>query len=100
MDILSFFRIKAKLYSLFVLKGFSNYVWIKITAIAILLILNFIMNFLIPSFSYYDLFKAAEPVCLVVGIYMAANTTYTVEGKEMKVWSKKFGFPQTEIEEN
>lgn len=98
-DISSLIRIYLKLYGLFLLKSFSNYVWLKFTAFIIFIFLNLLYKLFIGSTDSYSWYQSVEPLCLVVGIYMAADTQYSVEDYETRIWSKKFGFKLEEKEE-
>lgn len=74
-----------KVAGLFFIKSFSNYVWIKIVFLGIVILEDFITQKRINFDSYHS-------ICLGLGIYMAMNTTYIVNNQKFRLWSKTFGY--------
>lgn len=79
-------RVLLKLCGLFLLKAFSNYVWVKLTFVLILLFDIYVIKAVTVEHS------TMNAICIGLGVFMAMDTVYVVEGKRIKIWTKEFGF--------
>lgn len=77
-------RIWAKVYGLLLLNIFKNYVWVKVLFLVIIIFDNWLIGTKMDFAGY-------RTVALGIGIFMALNTTYVVEGTRNRVWRKEFG---------
>lgn len=77
-------RIWAKIYGLLLLNVFKNYVWVKVLFLVIMIFENMLIGKKLD-------FEGYRAIALGVGIFMALDTTYVVEGTRNRVWRKEFG---------
>jgi hypothetical protein len=77
-------RIWAKIYGLLLLNVFKNYVWVKVLFILLMIFDNLLIGHKLDWTGY-------RTVALGIGIFMALDTTYVVEGTRTRVWRKEFG---------
>jgi hypothetical protein len=73
-----------KATGLLLLNIFGKYVWIKL----LFLIIAIVDNFIIQKKLDFDSYRT---ICLGIAIFMALDTTYIVDNKEARFWSKEFG---------
>jgi len=75
-----------KASGLFLVRSFSNYVWIKLVFMIILFFdVKVIGAITVPH-------EMMNGICIGLGVFMAMNTIYVVDGQKVRLWSKEFGF--------